>query len=92
MTIVSPRNSKLLYGTRPHAVADGVAAIAVKVKLLDSTDRPVAGVQVELYADRDGVTIEQPGLTDAAGIAIGLVRASTPGPVEISCAVVPSDE
>lgn len=91
MTTASPSNSKLLHGNRPVAKADGLEAIAVKVRLLDSTNKPVANAQVELSADRDGVEIEQPGVTDAEGYALGLVRATTPGPVNISCSVLPSE-
>lgn len=92
MTTVSPARSKLLYGTRPLAKADGVDAIAVKVKLLDSLDQPVANTQVELTADRDGITIEQPAPTDENGLAVGLVRATTPGPVNIRASVVPNND
>ena len=92
MTTVSPTRSKLLYGTRPLAKADGVETIAVKVKLLDSLDRPVANTQVELVADRAGVTIEQPPPTDENGLAVGLVRATTPGPVSIRAAVVSNND
>lgn len=87
MTTASPVNSKLSYGTGSRAAADGVSTLPVKVRLRDSLLRPVAGVQVELVADRDGVTITQPGLTDATGLAIGFVSASTPGPVNISCLI-----
>lgn len=87
MTTVSPITSKLSYGTTSRALADGVTRLPVKVRLRDSMLRPVAGIQAELTADRDGVTIEQPGLTDATGLAIGFVRATTPGPVNISCLV-----
>jgi hypothetical protein len=89
---VSPVTSKLFYGTGSSAVADGVVALPVKVRLRDSNLRPAAGVAVELVADRAGVTIEQPGLTDATGLAIGFVRATTPGPVNISCLVLQTEE
>lgn len=91
MTTASPSNSKLLHGNRPRAKADGLETIAVKIKLLDSNNKPVANAQVELSADREGVDIEQPGLTDAEGYALGLVRATTPGPVNISCSVLPQE-
>lgn len=91
MTTVSATNSKLLYGNRPLAKADGVETIAVKVKLRDSTNKPVANTQVELTADRDGVEIEQPGPTNEEGYSLGLVRAITPGVVTISCAVLPTE-
>lgn len=92
MTTVSPITSKLFYGTGSRAKADGVETLSVKVRLRDSQLRPVAGVQVELVADRAGVTIEQPGPTDAKGLAIGFVTATTPGPVNISCLVPQAEE
>ena len=84
-----PSRSKLLFGNKHRAVADGATAIAVKIKLRDSRDRPIPARVVELEADRAGVTIEQPGPTDANGFALGFVRASTPGPVNISGTVLP---
>ena len=84
-----PSRSKLLFGNRHQALADGVTAIAVKVKLRDSLDRPIQGRLVELAADREGVTKEQPGPTDAGGRALGYVRASTVGPVNITGTVLP---
>jgi hypothetical protein len=88
---VDPNHSRLLFGTRPRALADGTTPIVVKVRLRDSRDRPVAGRQVELMADRAGVTIAQPDLTDANGLALGYVRATTPGPVNITGVVFPED-
>lgn len=85
MSYVSPINSKLLYGTKPDARADGVARIAVKARLLDENNKPVAGRLVEFAADREGVIIEQPTQpTGADGLAVGFVSAVTPGPVNIS--------
>lgn len=84
-----PSRSKLLFGNKHRAVADGVTAIAVKVRLLDSLDRPVPDRTVELAADRAGIEITQPGPTDANGRALGYVRATTPGPVNISGTVLP---
>ena len=89
MITPDPARSRLLYGNQHHALADGTTALAVRVKLRDSLDRPVPGRQVELAADRSGVTIQQPGLTDEQGYALGFVRATTPGYVNISGAVLP---
>jgi hypothetical protein len=88
---VDPNHSRLLFGTRPRALADGTTPIVVKVRLRDSRDRPVTGRQVELMADRAGVTIAQPDPTDANGLALGYVRATTPGPVNITGVVLPAD-
>lgn len=89
MSYVSPVNSKLLYGTKPEARADGVARIAVKARLLDENNKPVAGRLVEFAADRAGVIIEQPTQpTGADGLAVGFVSAVTPGPVNISASAM----
>jgi hypothetical protein len=86
-----PSRSKLLFGNRHQAVADGETSIAIKVRLLDFLDRPVPNRLVELVADRSGVDIEQPGPTDAQGRALGLVRATTTGPVNITGFVLPAE-
>lgn len=86
---VDPYHSRLLFGTKPRALADGNTAIVVKVRLRDSKDRPVAGRVVELMADRAGVTIEQPPATDATGVALGYVRANVAGPVNITGVILP---
>ena len=92
MSYVSPENSKLLYGTKPNAAADGVARIAVKARLLDENKKPVAGRLVEFAADRAGVIIEQPTApTGTDGLAVGFVAAATPGPVVISASVFPEE-
>lgn len=92
MSTPDPAQSKLLFGNDHQAVADGEAAVVVKVRLRDSLGRPVAGRLVELMADRNGVEIEQPGPTDAKGLALGYVRATAAGPVNISGAVLPLEE
>jgi hypothetical protein len=89
MSYVSAENSRLLYGTQPHVPADGVQQGVVKIRLRDDRDQPVAGRQVELLADRAGVTIVQPGLTDANGAALAYITSDVPGPVNISGRVVP---
>lgn len=87
---VSPTNSKILYGTKPHAKSDGVEEILVKVRLRDARNNPIPNRQVELLADRAGVIIEQPTApTNADGLTTGTVRATTPGPVSISARVYP---
>jgi hypothetical protein len=89
MSYVSPEHSKLLYGARPHVVADGAQQGVVKIRLRDNNDNPVAGRQVELTADRETVVIVQPGLTDANGAALAYVTSTVPGPVNISGRVIP---
>lgn len=92
MSQPDPAQSKLYFGNRHQALADGESAIAIKVRLRDFKGRPVPGRLVELAADRAGVAIEQPGPTDNTGLALGYVRATTPGPVNISGTVLPEDE
>ena len=92
MSTPDPVQSKLMYGNKHRAPSDGVAAVAVKVRLRDSLGRPVAGRLVELQASRNGVTIDQPGLTNSSGMALGYVRATTPGPVSVSGVVLPLEE
>lgn len=91
MSYVSPENSKILYATKPHVAADGVAAAAIRVRLRDHNDLPVAGRQVELLATSGTATITQPGITDINGAALGYVRSTTPGQVTIAGRVLPEE-
>lgn len=86
---VSPTHSKLLYGTRPQAINNGIDEIVVKVRLRDAKDNPIPGRQVELMADRNDVDIEQPALTDINGLAFGTVKSTVAGSVNISARVFP---
>jgi hypothetical protein len=89
MTNASPLHSKLLYGAKPLVAADGVQKAVVKVRLRDCDDNPVVGRQTQLVASRNDVVIDQPGLTDANGLALGYVSTTTPGPVNITAQVLP---
>jgi hypothetical protein len=89
MSYVSPENSKLLYGTSPHIAADGVQQAVIKIRLRDNDNQPVANRQVELLTDGEDVSIVQPGLTDANGIALAYATTTTPGSVIISGRVIP---
>jgi ribosomal protein S12 methylthiotransferase accessory factor YcaO len=88
----SPHTSKLLYGTRPHIPANGADAGVVAIRLRDDCNRPIAGRVVLLSADRDDVTIQQPGPTNAEGLAFGYVRTAVPGQVTITGAIQPLTE
>jgi ribosomal protein S12 methylthiotransferase accessory factor YcaO len=90
MSYVSPENSKLLYGTRAQVLADGTTAGVVKVRLRDHKNRPVPNRQVELFANREDVTIVQPPVTNADGLALGYVTSAVAGPVTISGRVIPT--
>jgi len=89
MSNVQPANSRILHGSSPHVPADGTHQAVVKVRLRDHNDQPVAGRQAQLSASRAGVTIQQPGLTDEHGLALGYVTADTVGPVNITAVVLP---
>lgn len=89
MTYVSPENSRLLYGNGSNIIADGTHTAVVKIRLRDYRDMPVPNMQVVLTASRtNGVTIQQPGLTDADGLALAYVTATTDGPVSLSAQVL----
>jgi hypothetical protein len=92
MSYVSPADSKLLYGTKPSVPADGEAFVAVKARLRNERGQFVAGRFVEFIADREGVIITQPAEpTGEDGLAVGYVRAVTPGPVNITALVHPEE-
>lgn len=92
MSYVSPTNSRLLYGTKPSAPADGTAKVAVKARLRNEKGELVAGRRVEFIADREGIIITQPALpTGVDGLAVGFVVAVTPGPVNITALVHPEE-
>lgn len=88
----SPNTSKLLYGTKPQVRANGEDAGVVTVRLRDDCNQPVSGRIVLLSADRNDVEIEQPGPTNAEGLAIGYVRSNVPGPVNITGTIQPLTE
>lgn len=88
-TNASPHTSKLLYGRRPKIAANGEEAGVVTIRLRDDHNRPVEGRTVVLTADREDVTIEQPGPTNAEGLAIGYVRTTTPGVVVVRGTIQP---
>lgn len=88
----SPNTSKLLYGTKPQVRANGEDAGVITVRLRDDCNNPVAGRIVVLSADREDVEIEQPGPTNAEGLALGYVRSTVPGPVNITGTIQPLTE
>lgn len=83
MQTFSPTNSKLFHGNRPFVLSNGKDAAAIKVRLRDADDNPIAWRQVELVATGENVIVAQPGLTQADGTAIGYIKATTPGVVNI---------
>lgn len=88
---ISPTRSRVLYGARPVAPADGETPILIKVKLRDIHDRPVVGRLVELSTDLEGVAITQPEATDAHGYALGLLYSTVPGTAKITATILSDD-
>lgn len=91
MNNLSPENSGIFYGTKPHVAADGTQQATIKVRLRDYQNRPVVGRQAEIIADSPDVVIIQPGPTDAAGLATASVSKATPGIVNITARVLPAE-
>jgi hypothetical protein len=99
MSAISQINSRLLYGVRPRAEANGVDEIAIKVKLKDADNLPIPNRQVELYTTLSmtpanepnpaGIIIVQPPLTDDNGLTIGYIKSTTAGPLYIHARVFP---
>jgi len=89
MSYVSPENSKILYGSKPQVLADGVQAAVIKIRLRDHWNRPVAGRQTEIIVDSEDAEVTQPGPTDDEGLALAYVRSATPGPVNVTARVLP---
>lgn len=99
MGAISQNNSKLLYGIRPRAEANGADELVIKVRLRDSDKQPISGRQVELYTTREmqpsnapnpvGITIVQPPPTDDNGLAIGYIKSTTAGALYIHARVFP---
>jgi hypothetical protein len=83
MPTFSPTYSKLFHGNRPFVLANGKDAAAVKIRLRDADNNPIAARQVELVADGQNVIVSQPALTQPDGTTIGYIVATTPGVVSI---------
>lgn len=89
---VSPTNSKISFATKPHVRANNVDVVAVKVRVRNVNNAPVAGRPVEIFADEAGLTITQPTLTDASGTAIGYVKRNAAGPAMLRARVLPHED
>ena len=87
MAAVSAYLSRLFYGTKPSVRADGQKTIAVKARIRDVNNEPLAGHRVTLFADHPDAAITQPYLTDERGYAVGLVACPTEAFVTISAVV-----
>jgi uncharacterized repeat protein (TIGR01451 family) len=69
-------------------VADGVATSTLTATLFDTVAQPLAGENIIYTSDRGGLdTITQPGVTNAAGVAIGSITSLSPGITTISATV-----
>ena len=91
MNNLSPENSGIFYGTKPHVAADGVQKATIKIRLRDYQNRPIVGRQAEVVADREDVVIEQPAPTDANGAATAFISTTTPGQVNVTARILPAE-
>lgn len=90
MRQISPTLSRIFYGNRPLILANGIDGASVKVRVKDTTGAPYADMQAELVADRDGVVVVQPGLTNNEGLSVGYIKSTTTGPVTLRCRILNS--
>lgn len=90
--IISPTNSKISFAARPIVRANNTDVVALKVRVKDSNNNPVANRVVEIFTDAPGVTITQPQPTDSAGLTIGYAKSNTVGPAAFQARIFPVDE
>lgn len=83
MKKISPTNSKVLYGSRPLILANGLDSAVVKIRLRDEDNNPINERQAQIIVDRDDVTVVQPNLSDNTGLGIGYIGTKTIGPVTV---------
>lgn len=88
-TLISPTNSRLSFANKPQVLANNVDTVALKVRVRDASNQPIASRIVYLVSDTDGVTISQPEPTDENGLAIGYAKSSVSGPVVFRARVLP---
>jgi adhesin/invasin len=72
-------------GTITASAGGSISTITVVVR--DARGNPIAGQAVTLTASGSGVTLQQPGPTDAAGTTAGRFSATAAGPHTIAAAV-----
>lgn len=89
MNNLSPENSGIFYGTKPHVAADGIQKATIKVRLRDYQNRPVVGRQAEILTDSEDVVVEQPGPTNEDGLATAFLSKATPGVINVTARVLP---
>ena len=90
-TKISATKSKILYGSRPLVLANGVDFAAINVRVRDEDDAPVAKQIVQLVPDRADVTISISGDTDENGLITGYIKSEVTGPVTLRARVVAAD-
>ena len=86
---ISPTNSRLGFATRPQVFANGLDVVAIKVRVRDENNAPVASRVVQLFPDDKDTIVQQPEPTDATGTAIGYAKSSKVGPVTFRARVLP---
>jgi hypothetical protein len=91
-TTVNQTNSKISFATRPYVLANNLDVVAIKVRVRDDADAPIAIRAVEIFTDAEGLTITQPQPTDSTGLGIGYAKCSVVGPVVFSARVMPDND
>jgi len=89
MSLISPTNSKLSFATKPQVFANGIDTVALKVRVRNATNQPVADRRVRIVANETSTVISQPPLTDINGVAIGYAKTTIAGPVTFSAVILP---
>jgi len=90
MRQISPTLSRIFYGNRPLILANGLDGASVKVRVKDTENLPMEGMQAEIVADREGVEIVQPSLTNNEGLSVGYIKSTTTGPVTLRVRILNS--
>lgn len=90
MRQISPTLSRIFYGNRPLILANGIDGASIKIRIKDTEGAAMQDMQAELVADREGVELVQPGLTNNEGLSVGYIKSITNGPVTIRCRILNS--
>lgn len=90
MRQISPTLSRVFYGNRPLVLANGIDGASVKIRVKDTEDQPMYGMQAEIIASREGVEVVQPSLTNNEGLSVGYVKSTSNGPVTLRVRILNS--
>ncbi|MFT5154300.1 MAG: protocatechuate 3,4-dioxygenase beta subunit, partial [Planctomycetota bacterium] len=89
VTTIDANLSTLAVSPTYGALADGIDSVVIDARVRDQNDNPVEGQVVELSTSGSGGVLTQPGLSDAAGLAIGSMTSSRAELKTISAVVNP---